>query len=85
MAGGVFTKEEVVCVWAVAANLEYLDEVEELAVDVADNCDGGADVDDIALAHEQFLGLGADGLDDRLGEEFLLVEARDALVQVDGR
>jgi hypothetical protein len=54
-------------------------------VDVADDCDGGADVDDVALAHEELLGLCADGLDDGLGEELLLVQARDALVQVDGR
>lgn len=82
--GGV-TEEEVVGVWAVAADSENLNEVEELAVDVPHYGDRCADVDDVALAHEQLLGLGADGLDDGLGEELFLVEARDALVQVDGR
>lgn len=50
---------------------------------VADDRDGGAHVDDIALAHEQLLRLGAYGLNDGLGEELLLVEARYTFVQVD--
>ena len=54
-------------------------------MDVADDGDGRADVDDVALTHQQLLGLGADGLDDRLGEELLLVQARYAFVEVDGR
>lgn len=46
------TKEEIVRIWNMAAYPENLNEVVELAVDVADDGDGGADVDDIALAHE---------------------------------
>ena len=54
-------------------------------MDVADNCDRCAHVDNIALSHEQLFGLCADGLDDRLSQELFLVQARDALVQIDGR
>jgi hypothetical protein len=53
-------------------------------VDVADDGDGRAHVDHIALAHQQLLGLGAYRFDDRLGQEFLFVEARDALVEIHG-
>lgn len=49
---------------------------------VTDDGDGGEHVDDIALAHEQFLGLGAYCLDHGLGEEFLLVQARYTLVEI---
>ena len=41
-------------------------------------------MDDVALAHQQLLGLCAYCFDDRLGQEFLFVEARDALVEVHG-
>jgi hypothetical protein len=54
-----------------------------LAVDVADDGDGGLDVHDIALFHQQFLRLGAYGLDYGVGEEFFAVQACDAFVQVD--
>jgi hypothetical protein len=54
-----------------------------LAVDVADDGDGGLDVHDIALFHQQFLRLGAYGLDYGVGEEFFSVQACDAFVQVD--
>lgn len=84
VSGMSHTEEQVICIGTVAANLENLNQVEELAVDVADDGDGGLDVHDVALAHEQLLGFGADGFDDGLGEQFFLVEARDALVQVDG-
>lgn len=50
---------------------------------VADDRDWSAYVDDVALAHEQLLRLGAYGLDDGLGKELLFVEARYTFVQVD--
>lgn len=53
-------------------------------MDVADNGDWSLDVHHVALAHEQLLCLGTYCLDDGLGEQFFLIEARDALVQVDG-
>ena len=79
------TQKEVVRIRTIAANPEDFNEIEELAVDVADDSDGGPNVDDVALAHEQFFCLGAYCLDDRLCQKFLLVKARYALVQVDGR
>jgi hypothetical protein len=53
-------------------------------VDVADDGDGRPDVHHIALLHEQLLGLCANGLDDRLGQQLLFGEARYALIQVYG-
>ena len=50
---------------------------------VADNCDWGLDVHDIALLHQQLLRLGAYCLDYGIGEEFFPVQARDAFVEVD--
>ena len=52
-------------------------------MDVADNRHGGLNVDDIALAHEQLLCLGAYRFNDRFGQELFLIQARDALVQID--
>lgn len=77
------TQKQIVGVGTPASYFEYLYQVKELAVYVADDGDGGEDVDDVALAHKQFLCLGADGLDDGLGEELLLVQARYALVEID--
>lgn len=54
-------------------------------MDVANDGDRRGDVDDIALAHEQLFGLGTYCLDDGLGKELLLVEAGDALIEVDRR
>lgn len=78
------TQEEIVCIGTVTSDSEDLDEVEELPMDVSDNGYGGADMDDVALTHEQLLRLCAYCFDDRLGEKFFLVEARDTLVQIDG-
>lgn len=52
-------------------------------MNVADNGDRGLDVHDIALLHQQLFRLGADGLDDRVGEELFAVEAGDALIEID--
>lgn len=71
--GGGRTEKKVVCVWAPAADLENLNQVKELAVNVTDDGDGSADVDDIALAHQQLLGLGAYCLNDGLGQELFFV------------
>jgi hypothetical protein len=78
------TQEQVVGVGAGPANLENLHHVEELAVDVTDDGHGRADVHHVALLHEQLLGLGAYRLDDRFGEQLLLGQARDALIEVHG-
>lgn len=77
------TEEQVVGVWTRAADFEDLEQVEELAVDVANDGYGSLDVDDIALLHEHLLGLCAYGLDDRLGKQLLLVEPLNALVKID--
>lgn len=53
-------------------------------MDIADNSDWCLDVHYIALAHEKLLCLGTYCLYHGLGEQFFLIEARDALVQVDG-
>ena len=82
--GSQRTQEQIVGIWAGSPNLEYLYHVEELAVDVADDGDGGSDVHHIALLHKELLGLCTYGLNDRLGQQLLLVQARYAFVQVDG-
>lgn len=53
-------------------------------MDIANYCDGSFNVNDIALAHKQLLRLGADSFNNRFGEQFFLIQARDTLVQVDG-
>lgn len=80
----IVAQEEVVCVWAEAADLEDFEHVEELAVDVADDGDGGEDVHDVGLVHQLLLELVAYGLDHGFREELLLVQALDAFVEVDG-
>ncbi len=47
----IVTEEEVIRIWAVSANAEDLDKVEELSVDIANDGDGSCNMDDIALAH----------------------------------
>ena len=54
---------------------ENLDQIEELPMNVADDGDGRADMDDVALAHQQFLSLGTYRLDDGLGQQLFLVES----------
>lgn len=79
------TQKQIICIGAVAADLENLYQVEELSVDITHDGNGGFDVHDVALAHEQLLCFGAYRLDHGFGEEFLLVETSDALVQVNRR
>lgn len=81
----VVTEEQIVGVRAVAADAENLNKVEELAVDISYDSDGRADVDDVGFAHKKLFCLGADGFDDRLGKQLLVVQTRDALVEIDGR
>ena len=52
-------------------------------MDIANNGHGRFDVHDIALLHEELFCLSAYRLDDRLGQQFLLVEPCYALVEVD--
>lgn len=79
------TKEEVIGVGTISANFENLDEIEELPVYISYNCDGGLDVDHIALLHQQLLGFGAYCFDDGFGEQVLLVEAFYAFIEIDRR
>lgn len=80
---GRLTEEQVVCVWAKAPNPENLKQVKELSMNIPHHSDRCFDMNDVALLHEQFLGLGADGLDDRLSQELLSVKSFDTFVQVD--
>lgn len=51
-------------------------------MDVTNDCDWRLDVHHVALFHQQLLCLGAYGLDHRLGEELLSVQAGDAFIEV---
>lgn len=53
-------------------------------MDIADDGYWGFDMDNIGLPHEELFCFGAYRLDDRLGEEFLLVKTGDTFVEVDG-
>lgn len=79
----VVAEEEVVRVWTWPTDLEYLEEVKELAVDVADDGYWSLDVHDVALLHEHLFCLCAYCLDDRFGKQLLLVESGDAFVKID--
>lgn len=78
------TEKQIIRVRAETPNSEYLQQVKELAMDIPYHSDRCFDVHDIALLHQQLLSLRTDGLDDRLGQEFLAVESLDAFVQVNG-
>lgn len=65
--GDQHTQEKIIGVGTGPSNLEYLNHVEELAVDIAHDGNRCPDVHDIALLHEQLLGFGAYCFDDRLG------------------
>ena len=53
-----------------------------LPMNVSNNSDGRFDMDDVALGHEQLLGLLTDLLDYRLGQKLPLEERFYACVQV---
>lgn len=53
-------------------------------MNVAHDGDRGSDMHHIALFHEKLLGLCTNGLDDRLGQQLLVRQARDTLVEVYG-
>lgn len=61
-----------------------LDQVVKLPMDVAYDCYGRRDVDDVALAHEELFGLFADLLEEGFPEELLAEQSRDAGVEVEG-
>ena len=61
---GLLTEEEVICIGTESADFEDFYQVIELAVDVADDSDGGLDVNNVALAHQKLFGLGAYCLND---------------------
>lgn len=80
---GRLTEEQIVCVGAESPDAKYLQQIKELAMDVPHHSNRRLDVDDVALLHEQLLGLGTDGLDYWLGQKLLAVESLDAFIQVD--
>lgn len=51
-------------------------------MDIAHDGDGGRNVNDIALAHQQLFCFGAYGLDHRICEQLPVIETLDTLVQV---
>lgn len=77
------TEKEVIRIWTESPDLEDLNQVVKLAVNVADNGDGGSNVYDITLFHQQLLRLGAYRLNNRICQQFTFVDPFDALVQVD--
>jgi hypothetical protein len=79
------TQEKIVGIRTGPANLKYLHHVKELAMNVANNCDGRPDMDYIALLHKQLLGLCTYGFDHGLGQQLLLGEARYTLIEIYGR
>jgi hypothetical protein len=68
------TQEEIVGVWTEASYAEYLEHVKELAVNIPYHRHGRSNMHHITLLHQQLLRLGTYGLDDRIGEQLLLVE-----------
>lgn len=80
---GEHTEKEVVGVGTWSADLEDLEQVEELAVDVADDSHGRLDMDNIALFHEQLFCLCANRLNHRLCKQLLLIESGNTFVEVD--
>lgn len=81
---GQRTQEEVVRVWAWSSDLEDFHHVEELAMDIADDCHRRSNVHNIALLHEELFRLCAYCLDHRLGQQLLLGESRYALIEIYG-
>lgn len=83
VACSVLTEEEIVRIRTITTDLKDLNQVEELAMNVANHSNGSLDVYHIALLHKKLLRLGAYCFDDRVCEELLFVQAADALVQID--
>jgi hypothetical protein len=76
------TEEQIIRIRTVPSDPEYLDHVEELAMDVANDCDRRLYVYDIALLHKQFLRLSAHRFDYWISQELLPVKSFDAFVQI---
>ena len=79
------TQKEVICIWGGPAYPEYLDEIVKLTMDVTDDCDRRGDVDDIALAHQDFLGLLAYFSKKGLSEQLLVAQPFDARIEIEWR
>ena len=79
----VVAKKQVVGVWTEASDLEYLNHIEKLPVYISNYGNRGSDVDDIAFFHQKLFGFCTDGFNDGVCQEFLVVEALYALIQVD--
>jgi hypothetical protein len=78
----VVAHEEIVGVGGVAADAEELDEVVELAVDVAADGDGAPHRLHVPFLHEDGFGLLAERLHLRLREVLALAQLRDLPVQI---
>jgi len=77
-------EEDVILVRGGSADLvgQEVEEVEELAVDVADDCDGGSDRLDVGFFHEEFRDGGAQALDGIFADGFPRFEGFDVFVYV---
>lgn len=76
------TQEQVIGIWTETANFEDFEHIKELAVDVADDSDGGGDVYNIALLHQHFFRFCTYCFNQGFGKELLFVELRDAFIEV---
>jgi hypothetical protein len=64
----VVAEEEVLARWYLSANFEHAQQVEEVAVEVSDDADGGFYFDEVGLMEENMrCEKVKDGLDSRLG------------------
>ena len=54
-------------------------------MDISNHRDGRSDVHDIALLHQQLFRFGAYRFNDKFIQQLFLIEAGDALIEVDGR
>lgn len=58
------TEKEVIRVRAESSDFEDLNHIEELAVDVSDDCDWSRNMYHVALLHQELFGLGTYCFDD---------------------
>jgi len=76
------TQEKVISIRTKASNLKDFNQVIELPVYISHHCDGRLHMHDVALLHQELLGLGAYRLDDRFSKQVLLVQRFDALIKI---
>jgi len=78
----VLTQEQIIRIRAPSSNLEYLNQIVELPMYIPHNCNRCLYMYNIALLHQELLCFGAYCFDDGLGEEVLLIQALNTLIQV---